>query len=113
MAAADMMIFDTPELIVSSWDEYISVGAELCNDKEKYAAIRAKVNNLRETSPLFDIDRYAANLGTGIQKVLHFSLKAWQRYLAGSAPSDIDIQDSESWLGHTGWTAELAARLPW
>lgn len=72
MAAADMMIFDTPELIVSSWDEYISVGAELCNNKEKYNTIRAKVNSLRETAPLFDIDRYAASLSSGIKQVRSF-----------------------------------------
>jgi protein O-GlcNAc transferase len=71
-----------PELITASREEYEELAIRLATDRPMLNALRERLHEQRDTAPLFDTDRFTANLERAY-RVMH------QRRLAGLAPEDI------------------------
>lgn len=104
-AASDLMMFDLPELIASSWAEYTKIAVGLVNDREAYLLARKKVELWRDAVPMFDMPRFAKNLGTGFKM-------AFQQWLDGKPFEDIDILDNVTWLNRHSHNASYSSQWP-
>ncbi len=63
MAVANLgMALGVPKLVTHSLDDYCRLARKLASDRTRYAAIRRRVAERRNTSPLFDSRRFTANL---------------------------------------------------
>lgn len=62
VAASLLRAMDLPELVTPSLADYEALAIGLAKDRERLAAIRRKVALHRETSPLFDLARFTANI---------------------------------------------------
>lgn len=73
-----------PELITETTEDYERLALELATDRDRLAAIRAKLAAQRLTSPLFDSQRFTRHIEDAY-------LRAFQRHVDGLAPDHIDI----------------------
>jgi predicted O-linked N-acetylglucosamine transferase (SPINDLY family) len=73
-----------PELIASSAEEYERIALELATDPGKLAAVKAKLAERRQTSPLFDSAAFARHIEDGYRK-------AYARFFDGQPPEDIAV----------------------
>ena len=73
-----------PELIASTDEEYEALILDLAMNREKLAAIRAKLAANRNACPLFDTALFTRSLEDGFRQ-------AHQRLLDGQAPADIRV----------------------
>ncbi len=73
-----------PELITESLEDYEALALALARDPRRLATIREKLARHRESSPLFDGDRYVRNLETAF-KTMH------QARLEGRAPASFTV----------------------
>jgi predicted O-linked N-acetylglucosamine transferase (SPINDLY family) len=68
-----------PELVTSSLADYAQLAFELCDDRSRLQALRARLAGLRLDAPLFDVAGYTRDL-----EALYSAM--WQRHCAGLAP---------------------------
>jgi len=73
-----------PELVARSHAEYESLALELATHPEKLSAIKAKLVQNRETTPLFNTELFAKNIEAAY-------IKMWEKARAGAAPDHIYV----------------------
>jgi predicted O-linked N-acetylglucosamine transferase (SPINDLY family) len=76
---------DLGELIVENERDYTGLAFELAGNEGKLAAIRAKLQANRLTTPLFDSEKFTRHLEKGFEL-------AYAAYLEGRPPVDIVVQ---------------------
>jgi predicted O-linked N-acetylglucosamine transferase (SPINDLY family) len=84
IAASLLMALDVPELITSTQQQYEQLAIELALDPHQLAQIRAKIQDNRPFSPLFDTPRFARNLEAAYVAI-------HDRYQAGLPPDHIKL----------------------
>ena len=82
VAASLLNAMQLPELIVSTLEEYEALAIELAMNPETLGKIRQKVEQNRLRSPLFDTQRFTANLEEAYRVM-------YERYQAGLPPDHI------------------------
>jgi protein O-GlcNAc transferase len=83
-ASSLLAAIGVPELIASTQQQYEQLAIELASNPQRLAEIRAKIQNNRRTSPLFDTPRFARNLEAAYKAI-------YDRYQAGLAPDHIRL----------------------
>jgi predicted O-linked N-acetylglucosamine transferase (SPINDLY family) len=78
---------DMPELVVGSLEDYVEKAVAFANAPETLAAARVKLERNRETTALFDFQRYVQDLERAYEAI-------WQRHRDGAAPAMIDLKDA-------------------
>jgi protein O-GlcNAc transferase len=76
------------ELITHSAEEYEELAVTLALDMDKLWELRKRLEDNRETCPLFDTARWVRAAQEGFQMV-------WQRHEQGKPPDDIDVPEVE------------------
>ncbi|KRB79881.1 hypothetical protein ASE00_18400 [Sphingomonas sp. Root710] len=84
VAASLLTAIGLPELITQSAADYEALALALATNRDRLAAIRAKLDAQRLTTPLFDSARFTRNIEAGY-------VAAYQRYFAGQPPEHIRI----------------------
>jgi predicted O-linked N-acetylglucosamine transferase (SPINDLY family) len=75
MAGSLLQTIGLPELVTCNLAEYEALALELATSPTRLAEIRTKLANNRDTSPLFDTDRFCRNLESAYQGM-------WDRKMA-------------------------------
>lgn len=70
VAASLLTAMDMPELIVQHFGEYEDLAVDLAKNPEKIAALKAKLERNRTTSPLFDAEGYARDIEAAYLKMI-------------------------------------------
>jgi predicted O-linked N-acetylglucosamine transferase (SPINDLY family) len=73
-----------PELMTTSPEDYERTALTLARDRRRLNELRETLRRGRETSPLFDIPRFAANLEAGYARM-------WRTWCAGERPASFAI----------------------
>jgi protein O-GlcNAc transferase len=73
-----------PELITDNLEQYEQKARSLAENPEMLAALKAKVQERRRTSALFDAARFARHLEAAYRMM-------WNRYAHGDPPADLSI----------------------
>src|SRR5215470_15919552 len=71
-----------PELITSSLADCYNLALRLANDREALAGLRARLQSVRTSGPLFNTAQFTRNLE-------HALVAAWERHCAGLTPAHI------------------------
>ena len=79
VAASLLAAVGLPELIAGSLPEYEAMALELATVPGRLAALRARLDALRSTQPLFDAERHTRHLEAAYAAM-------WQREQRGEAP---------------------------
>jgi protein O-GlcNAc transferase len=82
IAASLLTAIGVPELITSTQQQYEQLAIELALNPHRLAQIRAKIQENRLSSPLFDTPRFARNLEAAYVAIHN-------RYLAGLSPEHL------------------------
>ncbi len=69
MAASQLHAMGVPELVAESWEEYFRLAKQLATKPEMRQAIRDKLVERRDTSPLFDTQRFTRDLEALYDKI--------------------------------------------
>ena len=77
-----------PELVAGSLEEYRTLVLDLTRDAARRERLRARLEALRATSPLFDPDRFVRALEQAY-------ITMWQRYERGEPPATFEVPDEE------------------
>lgn len=85
MAAGIINAAGLPELITNNLEEYKELALRLAKNPEQLKKLRAKVWDNRNSSALFNTEKYVGNL----EKAYH---EIWQNYLQGNNPRKIIIK---------------------
>ena len=72
-----------PQLVARDFDEYLDIAQRLATDADAYAALRAKLDANRLTTPLFDVATYTRVLELLFERM-------WLRRQNGEAPATLD-----------------------
>ncbi len=75
-----------PELVAEDLAGYEALAVELAGDRERHAAIRAKIEAQRDRAPLFDTARFARNLERAFAEM-------WAIYQSGEKPRRIEVTE--------------------
>jgi len=73
-----------PELIASSLADYEAIALRMARDRDAHAAWRARLVANRQTTPLFDTERFTRDLEAAYEIM-------WQRWCEGMPPAAIEI----------------------
>jgi protein O-GlcNAc transferase len=84
VAASLLAAVGLPELITDSLADYETLALKLATTPALLAAIREKLQVGRETSPLFDTDRFRRHIESAY-------LTMYERHLSGAAPESFDV----------------------
>ncbi|WP_052507193.1 tetratricopeptide repeat protein [Desulfonatronovibrio magnus] len=76
-----------PELVADDIDKFISIALDLANNQERRKNLRQKLIQARQSSPLFDSRRFAANLEAAFEAM-------YERFEQGLAPDHIRVQSN-------------------
>ena len=85
VAASVLGAIDLPELVASSHEEYEATALELATHPQKLSAIRQKLAQNRNSSPLFDTKLFTKN----IENIYH---QMWKRNQVGDAPDHLQTK---------------------
>lgn len=77
-----------PELVTGSLEEYRSLVLDLTRDAARRQRLRARLEALRTTSPLFDPDRF-------VRALEHAYTTMWQRYERREPPATFEVPDEQ------------------
>jgi len=77
-----------PEMVASSWDDYERKAVEYATNSARYEMVHKKLMDARMEMPLFDTQRFIANLEKGL-------LAIYNRWETGKRPQDYFIQDTQ------------------
>jgi predicted O-linked N-acetylglucosamine transferase (SPINDLY family) len=84
IAASLLTAIGVPELITSTQQQYEQLAIELASNPDRLAQIRAKIQDNRLSSPLFDTPRFARNLEAAYVAIL-------DRHQAGLSPDHLRL----------------------
>ena len=84
VAASLLHAIGLPELIAGSVEDYERLALGFAEDPQNLAALKAKLEQRRSSSPLFDSESHARHIEDAY-------IKAHARYLNGEGPSDIEV----------------------
>ncbi|MEX2202215.1 MAG: tetratricopeptide repeat protein [Dongiaceae bacterium] len=84
VSASLLATIGLPELIATDMDAYEAIAIALAHDPARLASLRATLRQNRETSPLFDMPRFAADLEIAYETM-------WQHRCTGALPRVIEI----------------------
>lgn len=84
VGSSHLQALGMPELITHSVEEYQQRAIYLAQHPDELQALRAKVAQLRLTSPLFDTELFARHLERGFEM-------AWERHQQGLAPTVLQV----------------------
>jgi predicted O-linked N-acetylglucosamine transferase (SPINDLY family) len=87
VAASLNKALDLPELIALSLSEYERMALHLAREPEALATIRDKLARNRNTTPLFDTDRFARHLEAAF-------ITMWERHRRGEPPQSFSVHPS-------------------
>ncbi|HEU4380408.1 MAG TPA: hypothetical protein VFR73_17680, partial [Hyphomicrobiaceae bacterium] len=73
-----------PELIASSLADYEAIALRMARDRDAHAALRARLVANRQTTPLFDTERFTRDLEAAYEIM-------WRRWCEGMPPAAIEI----------------------
>jgi protein O-GlcNAc transferase len=73
-----------PELIATTRAEYESLAVRLAADTREIGALRAKLEGVRQSAPLFDTPRMVKDIEMAYERM-------WERYERGEAPDHIAV----------------------
>jgi protein O-GlcNAc transferase len=76
-----------PELVTNTLEDYEALALKLARDRDRLAAVKAKLARQRETFPLFDIDRYRRHIESAYEGM-------WERYQRGEPPAGFAVEPS-------------------
>ena len=68
-AGSQLHAIGVPELVTTSWRDYEALAIRLAQHPDELAALRARIVANRNTHPLFDMERFAHNLGDALVEV--------------------------------------------
>lgn len=85
VAASLLKAVNLPELVTESAEEFEALAVKLANNPATLKKIRARLEKNRDTSALFDTDRFRKNIEAAYTQM-------WQRWLAGEAPRGFAIE---------------------
>ncbi|HUA25574.1 MAG TPA: tetratricopeptide repeat protein [Steroidobacteraceae bacterium] len=77
-----------PELVTGSLEEYRALVLDLTRDAVRRERLRARLEALRATSPLFDRDRF-------VRALEHAYVTMWQRHERGEPPATFEVPDKK------------------
>lgn len=77
---------DMDELICDDLTEYENLAVDLAVNADRYIKLRSKLEDYRQTCPLFDLKKYVLNLERGYEAM-------WRRYEQKLEPDHIKIID--------------------
>jgi predicted O-linked N-acetylglucosamine transferase (SPINDLY family) len=83
-AASMLAAIGAPELITSTQQQYEQLAIELASSPQRLATIRAKIQDNRLSSPLFDTPRFARNLEAAYTAI-------YDRYQSGLPPDHVSV----------------------
>lgn len=86
VAASLLTAAGLPELVTHTKEEYEELAVTLALDMDKLWELRKRLEDGRETCPLFDTRRWVKNAEEGYNMI-------WQRHEQGKPPGDIDVAD--------------------
>jgi predicted O-linked N-acetylglucosamine transferase (SPINDLY family) len=89
VAASLLLATGLPELVVQTAEDYEKLALTYYKDREALKALKAKLDMNRNTSPLFDSERYVKNL-----EQLYIQMIKRQR--AGLTPDHINVSDEKN-----------------
>ncbi|WP_417310224.1 tetratricopeptide repeat protein [Devosia sp.] len=84
VAASLLTAIDMPELIVDSREAYVETAVAIGNDPARAAALKEKLAQNRETSPLFDMESYTRHLEAAFTAMV-------ERARQGLPPDHIEV----------------------
>jgi predicted O-linked N-acetylglucosamine transferase (SPINDLY family) len=84
VAASLLFAIGLPELVTSSLGEYGALACKLAREPERLAAIKAKLAQNRDTSPVFDAARFTRDLESAY-------VAMWERQQRGEPPASIAV----------------------
>jgi predicted O-linked N-acetylglucosamine transferase (SPINDLY family) len=86
VASSMLHALDMPELVTESLDAYEAAALALARDRSKLEASRTKLATRLMTAPLFDEERFCANLEAAYRTM-------WSVARAGAPPHSFSVQD--------------------
>jgi predicted O-linked N-acetylglucosamine transferase (SPINDLY family) len=86
VAASLLETIGLPELVTHRLQEYEALALALARDPARLGNLRARLRDMRLTSPLFDTDRFARSLEAAYLRVTEMSR-------AGHAPESFAVPD--------------------
>jgi predicted O-linked N-acetylglucosamine transferase (SPINDLY family) len=89
VAASLLVAIGLPELVVQTAEDYEKLALTYYKDRGALKALKAKLDMNRNTSPLFDSERYVKNL-----EQLYIQMIKRQR--AGLTPDHINVSDEKN-----------------
>jgi predicted O-linked N-acetylglucosamine transferase (SPINDLY family) len=84
VAGCLLQAIDLPELIADSLSSYEAMALKLAREPKRLAAVKAKLENNRNTQPLFDTARFTKHLETA------FTIM-WERQQRGERPKGFAV----------------------
>jgi predicted O-linked N-acetylglucosamine transferase (SPINDLY family) len=84
MAGSLLSTLGLRELITGSLEDYEALALRLARDPKKLAEIKRSLASARDTSALFDTDRFRRNLEKAYTTM-------WRRYQDGTPPASFDV----------------------
>ncbi|TCT07827.1 putative O-linked N-acetylglucosamine transferase (SPINDLY family) [Aquabacter spiritensis] len=80
VAASLVTLMGCPELVAEDPEHYAAIALALARDHERRGMLRARLRDMRATSPLFDAARYVRHIESAYESMM-------ARWLAGAAPA--------------------------
>lgn len=84
IASSQLLSLGLDELIADSVERYVDLAILIGRSPELHAELRGKLAARKATGPLFDQARFGRDFCRALEL-------AWERYLAGEAPADIEV----------------------
>ena len=78
---------DLPELITTSLEDYEALALKLVREPELLASYRKRLQENRETSPLFDCERFTHNMEKAY-------LQMWETWKEGREPEAFAVEEA-------------------
>lgn len=88
VAASMLHAVGLPELVCSTLEEYEALAKKLVGQPTLLADIRRRLENNRQTAPLFDLDRYRRHIESAYTMM-------WQRWRCGDRPEAFSVPQIE------------------
>jgi protein O-GlcNAc transferase len=85
VAASLLEAVGLPELVTGSAEDFEALAVKLASNPETLKKIRARLEKNRDTSALFDTERFRKNIEAAYTQM-------WQRWLAGEAPRGFSVK---------------------
>jgi len=89
MSSSLVTVAGIPEMVVRSEKEYVDLAVKLANSPKLLNQIHKSLISNRESSPLFDVNKFLKNLEKGYKII-------WKRYLTGKKPKNILLKNPNS-----------------